>query len=182
MKTIASIKEKQVKAFDALKGVMKYTNVMQTPKIKTVVVNVGIGSLKDKKKVEMIIDRLTKITGQKPALRGAKKSIAAFKSRAGDPVGLKVTLRGARLNDFIDKLILIAFPRTRDFRGISSKGIDQMGNYSIGIKENTIFPETADEELKDVFGMSIVITTSAKSKAEAKAYLEYLGFPFKKNE
>jgi large subunit ribosomal protein L5 len=176
-----TVKEKQVKAFEVLKGTMGYKNAMQAPKFTKVVVNVGIGSLKDKKKIEVIIDRLTKITGQKPALRGSKKSIAAFKVRQGDPVGLVVTLRGGRMLSFIDKLILVAFPRTKDFRGLVKKGIDEMGNYSIGIKENTIFPETADEDLKDVFGMTITIGTSANNKKEAEAFLSYIGFPFKKD-
>ncbi len=178
---ILTAKEKQAKAFADLKEKMSYKNAMQAPKFTKVVVNVGIGSLKDKKKIETIVDRLTKITGQKPSLRGSKKSIAAFKVRQGDPVGLMVTLRGARMFSFIDKLILIAFPRTKDFRGLVKKGIDEMGNYSIGIKENTIFPETADEDLKDVFGMTITIGTSAKNKKEAEAFLTYIGFPFKKD-
>ena len=178
---ILTTKEKQAKAFADLKAKMGYKNAMQTPKFTKVVVNVGIGSLKDKKKIEVIIDRLTKITGQKPALRGSKKSIASFKVRQGDPVGLVVTLRGARMFSFIDKLINIAFPRTKDFRGLSKKGIDEMGNYSIGVKENTIFPETADEDLKDVFGMTVTIGTTAKTQKEAEAFLSYIGFPFKKD-
>jgi len=177
-----SIIEKQSKAFETLKSVSGYKNVMQTPKVTKVVVNVGIGSLKDKKKVEIIIDRLKKITGQKPSVRGAKKSIASFKVREGDPVGLVVTMRGKRMNDFLEKLINVALPRTRDFRGISANGIDEMGNYSLGIKENTIFPETTDEEIKDVFGMSITIGTTARGKVEAKKFFEHLGFPFKKEE
>jgi len=179
---ILNTKEKQSMTFDHLKDVMKYANKMQAPKFTKVVVNVGIGSLKDKKKIEVILDRLTKISGQKPSLRGSKKSIAAFKVRQGDPVGLTVTLRGARMFAFIDKLIFVAFPRTKDFRGLSKKGIDEMGNYSIGIKENTIFPETSDEDLKDVFGMTITIGTTASNKKEALAFLSYIGFPFKKEE
>lgn len=182
MTKIINTKEKQDKAYEVLKGTQGYTNAMQAPKFTKVVVNVGIGSLKDKKKVDTIIDRLTKISGQKPALRGSKKSIAAFKVREGDPVGLTVTLRGTRMFAFIDKLILVAFPRTKDFRGLVKKGVDTMGNYSIGIKENTIFPETADEDLKDVFGMSITIGTSATNKKDAEAFLSYIGFPFKKDE
>jgi len=181
MKTI-SIKEKQNKAFDALKDILSLKNVMQTPKVTKIDINVGIGSLKDKTKIEMIQDRIVKIAGQKPSLKGAKKSIAAFKVREGDPVGLHVTLRGQRMFDFLDKLVYVAFPRTKDFRGISTNGIDQMGNYSIGIKENTIFPETSDEELRNVFGLAIVVGTNAKTKARAKALLTYLGFPFKKVE
>lgn len=179
---IKSTKDKVNNAFEALKSAQGYTNAMQAPKVTKVVVNVGVGSLKDKKKIETISTRLEKITGQKPAIRGAKKSVAAFKVRQGDPVGLVVTLRGPRMYDFVDKLATVAFPRTRDFRGLSSTGIDQMGNYSIGIKESAIFPEVADDDIKDMFGMSITVGTSARNKQEAKAFLEYLGFPFKKEE
>jgi large subunit ribosomal protein L5 len=179
---ILNSKEKQIKAFEHLKGIMGYTNSMQAPKFTKVVINVGIGSLKDKKKIDVIVDRLTKISGQKPALRGSKKSIAAFKVREGDPVGLTVTLRGARMFSFIDKLIFVAFPRTKDFRGLVKKGIDEMGNYSVGIKENTIFPETSDEDLKDVFGMTVTVGTTATNKKEAEAFLSYIGFPFKKDD
>ncbi len=182
MTKILNTKEKQVKAFENLKESQGYTNAMQAPKFTKVVINVGVGSLKDKKKIDVIIDRLTKISGQKPALRGSKKSIAAFKVRQGDPVGLTVTLRGSRMFAFIDKLIFVAFPRTKDFRGLTKKGIDEMGNYSIGIKENTIFPETSDEDLKDVFGMTITIGTTASNKKDAQAFLSYIGFPFKKGD
>lgn len=176
----ASLKEKQSKTFEALKSVFGYTSTMQTPKVLKVVVSCGTGSLKDKNKNKIIADRLTKITGQKAVLKTAKKSIATFKVREGDPVGYQVTLRGKRMYDFLDKLVYVAFPRTKDFRGLSSKGIDEMGNFTIGMKENTIFPETSDEELKDVFGLAATIVTTAQSKEEAKAYLDYLGFPFKK--
>lgn len=182
MTKILTAKDKQAQAFDHLKEVMNYTNAMQTPKFTKVVINVGVGSLKDKKKIDIITDRLTKISGQKPSLRGSKKSIASFKVRQGDPVGLTVTLRGGRMFAFIDKLIFVAFPRTKDFRGLSKKGIDEMGNYSIGIKENTIFPETSDEDLRDVFGMTVTIGTTAPNKKEAEAFLSYIGFPFKKEE
>jgi large subunit ribosomal protein L5 len=175
------LQDKQKKAFAALKDVMGYKSPMQTPKINKVVINVGIGSLKDKKKIELIAQRLEKITGQKASIRGSKKSIASFKVREGDPVGYVVTLRGSRMFDFIDKFLNVSLPRTRDFRGISAKSIDEMGNYSLGIKDNTIFPETADEEIKDVFGMTITFTTTAKNKEEAKKYFEYIGFPFKKD-
>ena len=182
MTKILNTKEKQAKTFENLKESQGYTNAMQAPKFTKVIINVGIGSLKDKKKIDVIVDRLTKISGQKPALRGSKKSIAAFKVRQGDPVGLTVTLRGARMFAFIDKLVFVAFPRTKDFRGLTKKGIDEMGNYSIGIKENTIFPETSDEDLKDVFGMTITIGTTASNKKEAQAFLSYIGFPFKKGD
>lgn len=176
------IKEKQNKAYGALKEKLSLKNAMQTPKVKKVVVSAGFGSSKDKKRSEVVLDRLTKITGQRPALRTAKKSIASFKLRQGDPVGYVVTLRGARMESFLNKLLNIAFPRTRDFRGIAKNAIDNMGNMTIGIKEHTIFPEVVDEELKDVFGLGITVETSAKNKEDAITFLEYLEFPFKKDE
>lgn len=157
-----------------------YKNPMQKPRLTKVVVSTGVGSFKDKNKIKVVEDRLLKITGQKPAPRGAKIAIANFKSRQGDVVGYQVTLRGARMYDFLERLLHIALPRTKDFRGISRNAVDEMGNYTLGIKEHTIFPETADEELKDVFGLSVAIVTTAKSKKEAEDFLEYLGFPFKK--
>ncbi|NQV88024.1 MAG: 50S ribosomal protein L5 [Parcubacteria group bacterium] len=181
MKTI-SIKEKNDKAFEALKATRGYTNKMQAPKIVKLVVSSGVGSFKDKKKIDLVAEKLTKITGQKAAKKGAKVSIATFKVREGDPVGFQTTLRGKRMYDFLDRLINVALPRTKDFRGISSKGIDPMGNYTLGIRENTIFPETTDEELKDVFGLAVTIVTTAKNKDEARAFFDHLGFPFKKAE
>jgi large subunit ribosomal protein L5 len=175
-----TIKEKTKEAYAVLKDTQGYKNPMQSPRILKVVVSAGIGSFKDKKKIELAIDRLSKITGQKPSTRGAKQSLAAFKVREGDPVGLQVTLRGNRMSSFIDKLIDIALPRTKDFRGISLRSIDQMGNYTLGIKEHTIFPETADEELKDVFWLAVTIVTTATDKKELEAFMRHLGFPFKK--
>jgi large subunit ribosomal protein L5 len=175
-------KEKQKNIFSSIKEKFNYKNVSESPKIEKVVVSVGVGSTKDKKKIETIVDRLTKITGQKPSARPAKKSIATFKLREGDIVGYQVTLRGARMFDFLDKLIHIALPRTRDFRGIKLTSIDEMGNITIGIKEHTIFPETSDEELRDVFGMSITITTSAKNKEETIELLRGVQFPLQKEE
>ena len=157
---------------------------MAAPKLKKVVVNVGTGTgvKKDKNKNEAITERLTKITGQKPALRGAKKSIASFKVRQGDPIGVVVTLRGKRMYAFLEKFINVALPRTKDFRGINRTAVDAIGNLTIGIKEHTIFPETADEDIKDVFGMSITVVSSAKNKKEGTAFFELLGVPFKKEE
>jgi large subunit ribosomal protein L5 len=157
-----------------------YTNPMQRPTIKKVVISAGVGSFKDKTKFKVVEDRLARITGQKAAPRGAKISIATFKSRAGDVVGYQITLRGQRMHDFLEKLIHVALPRTKDFRGISPTGADEMGNYTMGIKEHTIFPEAADEELKDVFGFAITVVTTAKSAAEVLKLLTHLGFPFKK--
>jgi large subunit ribosomal protein L5 len=175
------IQEKQKDAFSTLKGNFGWSNVMQTPKIEKVVVSVGVGKMtKEKGKLDLVANRLAKITGQKAAYRGAKKSIATYKTRVGDKIGYQVTLRGKRAEDFLNRLIHIALPRTKDFKGISTSAIDAMGNYTLGIKEHTVFAETADEELKDVFGMAITVVTSAKTKEEAKEYLSHLGFPFKK--
>ena len=170
-------KERQQTGFLALKETFGYTSPMQSPRVEKVIVSSGVGKKRDKKQLEVIEDRLALITGQKPSPRGAKISIASFKVREGDTVGLQITLRGARMYDFLDKLIHIALPRTRDFRGLSPKSIDDMGNLTIGIREHTIFPETSDEDLKDVFGLAITIVTSAKNKKEAEAYLRHLGLP-----
>ncbi|KND48613.1 MAG: ribosomal protein L5 [Parcubacteria bacterium C7867-005] len=175
-----TLKHKTEKAFEVLKTKAGYKNKMQAPKVTKVVISVGIGSLKDKAKIKLIDNRLALITGQKAAPRTAKVAIANFKSREGDHIGYQVTLRGARMHDFLERLIHIALPRTKDFRGISKNSADEMGNYTLGIKEHTIFPETADEELKDVFGMAITVVTTAKSKTEVQDFLEHLGFPFKK--
>lgn len=177
-----STKQKQAETFASLKEKMGYKNPMQSPRLQKVVVSAGVGSFKDKKKIETVEDRLSKITGQKPAKRGAKKSVAAYKTRTGDTVGTQVTLRGSRMYGFLDKLLNVAFPRTRDFRGISANAIDEIGNITIGIKEHTIFPEAVDEDLRDVFGMGITVVTTAKTKKEAKAFFDHLGFPFKKEE
>ena len=178
--TMLGIKEKSNTAFETLKQEQGYKNPMQVPRILKVVVSTGVGSYKDKNKFKVVEDRLARITGQKPASRGAKISIASFKSRQGDIVGYQVTLRGQRMFDFLDRLIHIALPRTKDFRGISPASADEMGNYTLGIKEHSIFPETGDEELKDIFGMAITIVTTAKSKEEVIALLSHLGLPFKK--
>lgn len=177
-----TVKQKQKEAFAALKEKMGYRNVMQTPRLQKVVLSAGVGSFKDKKKIEVVEDRLAKITGQKVARRGAKKSIAAYKTRQGDTIGIVVTLRGPRMYAFLDKLLHIALPRTKDFRGISVKAIDEIGNMTIGIREHTIFPEAPDEDLRDVFGLGVTVVTTAKNAHEARAYFSYLGFPFKREE
>ncbi|MBY0328868.1 50S ribosomal protein L5 [Patescibacteria group bacterium] len=159
-----------------------YKNTMAAPRMLKVVVSSGTGSgmKKDREKNNLVADRLMRITGQKPTLRVAKQSVASFKIREGDPIGLTVTLRGARMNHFLDKLIHIALPRTKDFRGIDRKVVDSIGNMTIGIKEHSIFPEASDEDLRDVFGLAITLVSSAKNKTEALAYFEHLGIPFKK--
>ena len=170
-------KQKQQSAYTALAAQFGYTSPMQGPRISKIIVSTGVGKKRDKKQIELISDRLAKITGQKASPRPARLSIASFKVREGDTVGLQVTLRGARMYDFIDKVIHIALPRTRDFRGLGAKSIDDMGNFTIGIKDNTIFPETSDEDLKDVFGLAITIVTTATSKAEAEAFFRLIGMP-----
>ncbi len=179
---IITVKEKEAEAFQKMKGEFHYKNAMATPKLQKIVINVGTGTAikKDKNKNDAITQRLAKITGQKPTPKGAKKSIASFKIRQGDPVGIVVTLRGKRMYAFLDKLINVALPRTKDFRGVNRSGIDNIGNVSIGIKEHTIFPETADEDIRDVFGMSITLVSTAKDKKEGLAFFTLLGIPFKK--
>jgi large subunit ribosomal protein L5 len=177
-----TIKQKEKKAYSVLKSKYGYKNVMASPHLIKVVVASGTGSgLKRNKDFnDLVIDRLSKITGQRPAVKSAKKSIASFKIRQGDPVGVMVTLRGHRMYGFLDKLINVAIPRTKDFRGIERKSVDNIGNITLSIKEHTIFPETGDEELKDVFGMAITMVTTAKNKQEATEFFELLGVPFKK--
>lgn len=180
-KDMNSVKALVQNAFDSLKEDLGVTNTMASPKIEKVVVSTGTGRVsKDKNRNELIQDRLARITGQKASPRPAKKSIATFKLREGEVIGYQVTLRGTRMYNFLDKLVHIALPRTRDFRGIKPTAIDDMGNITIGIKEHTIFPETADEDLKDVFGMSITIVTTAKDRESAEKFLRHLGFPLRK--
>lgn len=180
--SMESVQAQLKTVYDSLKGDFKYSNVNQAPTIEKVVVSVGTGRVDDKAKIALIQDRLAVITGQKASPRPAKQSIASFKLREGDIIGYQVTLRGARMIHFLDKLIHIALPQTRDFRGLKTTSIDEMGNYTIGIKENSIFPETADEDIRDVFGMSITIVTSASTKEEAEALLRHIGMPLKKKE
>jgi len=171
-------KQKQQTAFEALSESQGYTNRMAAPRIMKVIVSSGVGKKRDKNQLALVEDRLTRITGQKPSARPAKASIAQFKMREGDIVGFQVTMRGGRMYDFLDKLIHIALPRTRDFRGINTSAVDDMGNLTIGLRENTIFPETADEDLKDVFGLAVTVVTTAKTKEEALAFFRHLGIPF----
>lgn len=176
------MKETMQEAYTALKSEFGYSNVMQAPRITKVVVSTGTGKISDKQKIALIQNRLARITGQKTAVRAAKKSIASFKLREGDVVGYQVTLRGARMYDFLHKLIHLSLPQTRDFRGIKNSAIDEMGNITIGIKEHTIFPETADEDIKDVFGFAITIVTTAKTKKETVALLKHIRFPLQEGE
>ncbi len=166
-------------AAPALMGKFKYKSVMQIPKIEKVIVNMGVGEAKENPKVlEFAVDDLATITGQKPIITKAKKSVAAFKLREGMSVGTKVTLRGDRMYEFLDRLLNVALPRVRDFRGVSDKAFDGRGNYSLGIKEQLIFPEIDYDKIDKVRGMDISIVTTAKTDEEARELLKLLGMPF----
>ena len=165
----------------SLMGKYNYRTVMLVPKIEKIVVNMGVGdALANSKNLEAAVSDLAKITGLKPIETKAKKSIAAFKVREGHKIGCKVTLRGKRMYEFLDKLISIGLPRVRDFRGLSSKSFDGRGNYTIGIKEQLIFPEINFDEVEKVRGMDIIIVTTAKNNEEAFELLKELGVPFRK--
>lgn len=173
-------KEKLEQIRPAMEKELGVKNIHALPKLTKIVISSGTGKAKDKKRNELVANRLAVIAGQKPTMRRAKQSIATFKSREGDVIGVAVTLRGERMNGFLDKLINVAVPRMRDFRGFSIDSVDDMGNLTLGFKENNIFPETAEEELKDVFGMAITIVSTAKDKESAQAFFKALGIPFKK--
>ena len=158
-----------------------YTSVMQVPKIEKIVVNTGLGDIKDNQKSMQTVEKeLALITGQKPIYRKATKSVANFKLREGMNIGLKVTLRGRKMYDFYDKLVSIALPRVRDFRGVSSTAFDGRGNYALGLKEQLIFPEITYDQVEKIRGMDVVIVTTAKTDEEARELLRCLGMPFKK--
>lgn len=158
-----------------------YTNVMQIPKIEKIVVNMGVGkAAEDKKLVDAAVQDMVRITGQSPVITRARKSIAGFKIREGMPVGCKVTLRGRRMYEFLDRLITIALPRVRDFEGVSHKAFDGRGNYALGITEQIIFPEIDYDQIDKIRGMDIVICTSADTNEEAHALLSAFGMPFKR--
>ncbi len=179
---MSKVLEKTKEIFKTIKGDFGYTNIMETPKLEKITVSVGVGTKIDKRKAEVILDRIIKITGQKPVTVLAKKSIASFKVREGQLSAYKVTLRGEKMINFFDKLVNIVLPRIRDFRGIKLSAVDKMGNLTIGIKEHTAFPETGDEELKNIFGLGVVINTTASNKKEAEAFFKTMGVPFKKDE
>ncbi len=163
-----------------LQDQFQYANVMQTPKIQKITLNMGVGEAsKDKKLIDHAVTDMTAISGQKPIVTMTRKSIAGFKIREGWPIGCKVTLRGARMYEFLDRLIAIAIPRIRDFRGLNGRSFDGRGNYSMGVKEQIIFPEIDYDKIDSIRGMDITITTSAKTDAEAKALLLAFGFPLK---
>ena len=164
----------------ALQEKFKYSNIMQVPKIQKIVLNMGMGeAIHNIKVLDSAVEELTAIAGQRPVVTRAKKSIAAFKLRSGMPVGCMVTLRKQRMYDFLDKLVNIALPRVRDFRGVSGKAMDGRGNYSLGIKEQIIFPEIDYDKIDKIKGMNISIVTTAQSDEEGKELLKQLGMPFK---
>lgn len=177
------IKETINKAYEVMKTDFHYKNKLQAPRLTKITVSVATGRAmkQDKKRNEFIINRLMKIVGQRATERQAKKAIASFKTRIGDKIGVAVTLRGPKMYGFLEKLLNASIPRTKDFRGLKKSSVDEVGNLTIGIKEHTIFPEIHDEELKDIFGMAITFTTTAKNKEEATRFFEFIGIPFKKN-
>jgi large subunit ribosomal protein L5 len=164
-----------------LKADLKIDNPMQIPKITKITVNMGVGeAVADKKVMDAAVTDLQKITGQKPLVTKSRKAIASFKIRADLPIGCKVTLRGARMYEFLDRLISIAMPRIRDFRGVSARSFDGQGNYSMGVKEQIIFPEIQYDQIDQVRGMDITITTTATDNRQGRALLEAFNFPFRK--
>ena len=167
--------------FKALMDKFNYPNVMEVPKLSKVTINIGLGEAKDNPKMmETAVEELSIISGQKPIVTKAKKSVANFKVREGMPVGTKVTLRGEPMYEFADKLFNIALPRVRDFKGVSKNSFDGRGNYSMGVKEQLIFPEISYDKVDKIKGMNIVFTTTAKTDEEAKVLLESMGMPFEK--
>ena len=174
------IKEKYLaEAVPALQQKFGYKNVMEIPRLVKVIINMGLGDCKDNAKaLESAVAELTQIAGQKPLVTKAKKSVANFKLRQGMNVGAKVTLRGARMEEFMDKLVNIALPRVRDFRGVSAKAFDGRGNYALGIKEQLIFPEIDYDKVEKIRGMEMIFVTTAKTDEEAKELLRLLGMPF----
>ncbi len=171
----------KAKIVPALVEKFNYTSIMQAPKISKIVVNIGAGdAVANPKVLDDAVAELAQITGQKPLVTRAKKSIASFKLREGMPIGCKVTLRGERMYDFFDKLITVALPRVRDFRGVNPKGFDGRGNYTLGVKEQLIFPEINYDKVNKIRGMDIVIVTTANTDQEAFELLKQFGMPFKR--
>jgi len=178
---VAELKEKYLReVVPALQKAFGYKSPMQIPRLEKVVVNMGVGdAIANPKAMDAAVADLTAITGQKPVITRAKKSIAAFKVRTGMPIGCKVTLRGERMWDFLDKLFHIALPRVRDFKGVSARGFDGRGNFTVGLREQLIFPEIDYDKVDKVRGMDVTIVTSARSDEEAKTFLSLLGLPMR---
>ncbi|KIY21899.1 MULTISPECIES: 50S ribosomal protein L5 [Mesobacillus] len=165
----------------ALMSKFNYKSIMEVPRLEKIVINMGVGdAVANAKALDVAVEELATITGQKPVVTRAKKSIAGFRLREGMPIGAKVTLRGVRMYEFIDKLISVSLPRVRDFRGISKKSFDGRGNYTLGVKEQLIFPEIDYDKVNKVRGMDIVIVTTANSDEEARELLTQFGMPFQK--
>lgn len=179
---MSSMKEHyKTHVLSALREQFSYENVMQVPRIQKITLNMGVGeSVGDKKQVENAAANLEELAGQKPIITKAHKSVAGFKIREGWPIGCKVTLRGDRMWDFFDRLVHIAIPRVRDFRGLNPKSFDGRGNYSMGVREQIIFPEIEYDKVDKIRGLDVTITTSAKTDEEGRALLEAFNFPFKK--
>jgi large subunit ribosomal protein L5 len=179
----ARLKEKyQKEVIPALKKEFGYTNVMAVPKIEKVVVNMGLGeATSNAKLVDVGSDELARITGQKPVTRRSKKSIAAFKVRKGMPIATMVTLRGERMWEFLDRLMAIALPRVRDFKGVSPKGFDGRGNYTLGLRDQLLFPEIDYMKVDKARGMNVSVVTTAKTDQEARKLLQFIGMPFRQN-
>jgi large subunit ribosomal protein L5 len=165
---------------DALKKEFGYGNVMQIPRLEKIVVNMGVGeAVNDKKKVDSAAKELSLIAGQRAVVTKARKSVATYKVREGNPIGCKVTLRGDRMYEFVDRLVTIALPRVKDFRGLSPKSFDGRGNYAMGLKEHIVFPEINYDDVEDVRGMDVIVCTTAASDDEARALLRGFNFPFR---
>jgi len=179
---MSRLKEKYLNEVSpALMSKFEYKSVMQVPKVDKIVINMGVGdAVQNSKALDAAVEELTIITGQKPVVTKAKKSIAGFRLREGQAIGAKVTLRGERMYEFLDKLVSIALPRVRDFRGVSKKSFDGRGNYTLGVKEQLIFPEIDYDKVSKVRGMDIVIVTTANSDEEARELLTQFGMPFQK--
>ncbi|MDN6293544.1 MAG: 50S ribosomal protein L5 [Alkalibacterium gilvum] len=168
------VRKSMVEKFD-------YSSIMQAPRVEKIVINMGVGeAVSNTKNLDKAVEELTLISGQKPVVTRAKKSIAAFRLREGMPIGTKVTLRGNRMYDFLDKLVTVSLPRVRDFRGVSKNAFDGRGNYTLGVKEQLIFPEVDYDDVDKVRGMDIVIVTSANTDEEARELLGQMGMPFQK--
>lgn len=179
---MSRLKDKYLKEITpALMSKFNYNSVMQVPKIEKIVINMGVGdAVQNAKALDNAVEELTHITGQKPVVTRAKKSIAGFRLREGMPIGAKVTLRGERMYEFMDKLVSVSLPRVRDFRGVSKKAFDGRGNYTLGIKEQLIFPEIDYDKVSKVRGMDIVIVTTANTDEESRELLTQIGMPFQK--
>ncbi len=177
---LSEVYEKEVRG--KLQEEFKFSNVMEIPRLEKIVINMGVGeAVGDSKKIKKAVEEMAKISGQKPVVNKAKKSIAGFKLRDGMPIGCKVTLRGNQMYEFLDRLIQVALPRVRDFRGVKATSFDGRGNYALGLKEQLVFPEISYDDVDDTRGMDIIICTTAKTDAEAKSLLDGFQMPFQKS-